>query len=75
MVASKKKRNSDPFAALQKLLEDPGSNETLWEDLWASTTDDPIAKIVLALTDTRYDDRAAAIIYGAMLEHALQISN
>lgn len=75
MVASKKKRSSDPSAALRSLLVEPGTTDDIWDDLLGSIELDPSRRIARALAGRpKYDDRAAALVFAAMLEHAIQIA-
>ena len=69
------KKQPDPSDALHALMDAPGTPDDIWDDLLGSIGDDPKDRLVRALVGhPKYDDRAAAIVFGAMLEHALEIA-
>lgn len=75
MGRSKAKSAGDPRAGLKRVMEEAGSGVDIWDDLWGSTSTNPEERTIYALMkSTKYDDRAAAIVFGSMLEHALEVS-
>jgi hypothetical protein len=64
------------YEALQNLMDDPGQPFQVWDDLVGlATLDSPYAKMANDLLGLpKYDDRAAALVYGATLEHSLEIA-
>jgi hypothetical protein len=76
MVTSQKKRLSDPYEALLRLMDEPGSSDDVWDDFWGvATTDDAESALARAAAlAAKYDDRAAAIVFASILEHALELA-
>lgn len=63
------------YRALQRLMEEPGLPGEMLLDLAASLTDDPADRLARMLGGKPdYDDRAAALVYGAMVEQSLEIA-
>lgn len=59
------------YSALLRLLEEPGSDHVIMQDLLDSV--DPKEGIAAALLGTpKFDDRGVAIVFGALLERALE---
>jgi hypothetical protein len=65
----KKKAASD---ALRQVIADPGSHLDMWNDLAIDKDGKPIHAVAHALISPHYTDRDAALIYGSMLEQALE---
>jgi hypothetical protein len=71
-MASRGKK-SGAYQALQALMALPGSHNDIWTDLTAKLFDDPMDRMGRFLAATpEYDDRAAAIVFGALVEHSLE---
>jgi hypothetical protein len=63
----------DAYAALQRLMEEPGSTDVILEDFLHSIETDQKKKIARLMAGTpTYDDRGVAVIFGALLESALE---
>lgn len=72
---SKKAEQKEAYEALQRLMDDLGEPFEVWDDLVGLTAGNPLAELANMLAGLpRYDDRAAALVYGAMLEHSLEIA-
>lgn len=75
MVKSKTKRDADPYEALQRLMDEPGNVASIWSDFHFSVTEDTKERLARALIGgEEYDDRAAALIFAAILEQSLEIA-
>ena len=73
MAGKKKRERDEAYLALQRLMHEPGSEEDIWDDLTVSQETDPNRILAWVLRREReYTDRDAAIIFAAMLEHALE---
>jgi hypothetical protein len=75
MGGGSKGKKDQAYVALQRLMEEPGSDHVILQDLLHSIDDSPRSQLVRALAGTpQFDDRAVAIVFGAMLERSLEIA-
>jgi hypothetical protein len=73
MVGSRMKK--DAYSALQRLMEEAGSDHVVLQDLLHSIDTNPtnkIARLLAGIPD--YSDRDVAIVFGSILERALELA-
>lgn len=72
MARSRGKKDS-AYSALDRLMQEPGSDHDILQDLLHNTDTNPQAKIAQLLAGIpQYSDRDCAIVFGSLLERALE---
>ncbi len=76
MVKKKRSQHDLAFQALRTLMVEPGDELTPWNDLLGNHGPDRLKTIIAETPGAlpRYNDRDAALVYAAMLEHALELA-
>lgn len=70
MVTTKERRAV--YGALRALMSEPGSHIDMWNDLAIDFPEGSAGLVARALIGPNYSDRDAALVYGSMVEQALE---